>query len=73
MQAHQLIPHPAMPAKQVTKVAVSIRGDHPNWLRIRWRVEGAQSLVLPKITSKRRTGRIVEDDMFRNVREARRG
>ena len=54
MQAHQLIPHPAVPAKYVSGVTVSIRDDHPNWLRIRWRVEGAQSLVLPKITSKRR-------------------
>ncbi|WFL77020.1 DOMON-like domain-containing protein [Altererythrobacter arenosus] len=54
MQAHRLIPHPAHPPLAVTAIEARIHDDDANWLRLRWKVEGAQKLVLPRIGSKTR-------------------
>ena len=54
MQAYRLIPHPAHPSTAVTSVEAKVGGDDPNWLQLRWRIEGSSKLLLPPITGKLR-------------------
>ncbi|MEO6041410.1 MAG: DOMON-like domain-containing protein [Croceibacterium sp.] len=47
MQTHQLAPHPDHPPAQVSAVEARVIGFDANWLRLRWRIEGAETLVVP--------------------------
>jgi hypothetical protein len=47
MQTHPLLPHPDHPPLAVSQVEARIIGRDANWLRMRWRVEGSQQLVVP--------------------------
>ena len=46
----------------MTKVEARIIGRDANWLRVRWRVEGAQQLVVPPFAGKGRT-----DDLWQTT------
>ncbi|HTM95132.1 MAG TPA: hypothetical protein VL100_04840, partial [Croceibacterium sp.] len=54
MQTHALIAHPAHAPLRVSSVEAKIIGVADNWLRVRWRIEGAQALVVPPFAGKGR-------------------
>lgn len=54
MQTHQLVSHPAHPPVAVTNVEAKIIGQDAQWLRARWRIDGAQQLVVPTFAGKGR-------------------
>ncbi|MBE5072808.1 DOMON-like domain-containing protein [Erythrobacteraceae bacterium E2-1 Yellow Sea] len=64
MQAYPLIAHPSCPPLQVNAVEARVGLDDPNWLRLRWRVEGAGQLVLPRIGSKKRADGLWQTTCF---------
>ena len=64
MQAHRLKPHPMHPPLSVSSVEVKLRADDPNWLRIRWRIEEAQDVFLPKIAGKKRADGLWQSTCF---------
>ena len=64
MQAYRLIPHPDHPPLAVSAIEARIGGDHPNWLQLRWRIEGSGKLVLPKITGKVRADNLWQTTCF---------
>ena len=64
MQAYPLIPHPSCPPLQVASVDARVGLDDPNWLRIRWRIEGSEKLVLPRIGSKKRADGLWQTTCF---------
>lgn len=49
-----LLHHPASPPSAVTGVEARIIGRDANWLRVRWRIEGSQRLVVPPFAGKGR-------------------
>ena len=54
--------HPAHPPLAVSQVEARIIGRDENWLRVRWRVEGSQQLVVPPFAGKGRT-----DDLWQTT------
>jgi len=62
MQTHLLVAHPDHPALGVSQVEARIIGRDANWLRVRWRVEGSQQLVVPAFAGKGRT-----DDLWQTT------
>lgn len=54
METHELLPHPANLPLGVTRVEARMLALDPHWLTLRWRVEGAQRLVLPPFAGKGR-------------------
>ena len=62
MQTHQLSAHPAHPPARVTGVEAKVIGFDPSWLRVRWRVEGAQGLVVPPFSGRGRA-----DELWRST------
>lgn len=64
MQTHALIAHPAHAPLQVTSVGAKIIGLDGEWLRLRWRVEGAQALVIPPFAGKGRADELWQTTCF---------
>ena len=54
METFDLICHPAHPAKAVTRVAACILALDEGWLTLRWKVEGAQDIILPPFAGRAR-------------------
>jgi hypothetical protein len=61
-QTHALIAHPAHAPLQVTSVEAKIIGADREWLRLRWRIEGGQALVVPPFAGKGRA-----DELWRTT------
>lgn len=57
-----LEPHPAHPPLAVSAVGARILGRDDFWLRLRWRIEGAQALVVPPFAGKGRA-----DELWRTT------
>jgi hypothetical protein len=51
---YTLLPHPGSAPSAVTGIEARIIGRDAQWLRVRWRVEGAQQLVAPAFAGKGR-------------------
>ena len=64
MQTYPLIAHPEHPPANVTQVEARIIGRDGNWLRARWRIEGAQSLVVPAFAGKGRADELWQTTCF---------
>ena len=64
MQTHQLVPHPDHPPLAVGQVEARIIGADANWLRVRWRIEGSQQLVVPAFAGKGRTDQLWQTTCF---------
>jgi hypothetical protein len=64
MQTHQLTAHPAYPPAQVTGVEARVIGADAEWLRVRWRVEGAQALVAPPFAGRGRADELWKTTCF---------
>jgi hypothetical protein len=62
MQTHPLVLHPDHPPAAVAQVEARVIGRDANWLRVRWRVEGTQRLVVPPFAGKGRT-----DDLWQTT------
>lgn len=62
MQTHSLAPHPDSPSRAVSGIEARIIGRDANWLRVRWRIEGAQELVVPAFAGKGRA-----DELWRTT------
>lgn len=54
MQTHQLVPHPAHPPARVSAVEARIIGFDAGWLRVRWRIESAQAMIVPPFAGRGR-------------------
>ena len=64
MQTHQLVPHPDYPPLAVSQVEARVIGADANWLRVRWRIEGTQQLVVPAFAGKGRTDQLWQTTCF---------
>jgi len=62
MQTHPLVAHPDHPPLAVSSIEARIIGRDPNWLRVRWRVEGTQQLVVSAFAGRGRT-----DDLWQTT------
>lgn len=62
METHTLIPHPDFPPSAVRSITARITPPDANWLRLRWRIDGAERLVVPKFAGKGRA-----DDLWRTT------
>jgi len=64
MQTYPLAFHPAQPPLAVSAVDARIIGHDANWLRVRWRIEGSQSLVVPPFAGKGRADELWQTTCF---------
>ena len=64
MQTYPLTAHPDHPPAKVTQMEAKIIGRDANWLRVRWRIEGSQSLVVPPFAGKGRAGELWQTTCF---------
>jgi hypothetical protein len=64
MQTYPLAAHPDHPPLAVTQVEARIIGRDANWLRVRWRIEGSQSLVVPPFAGKGRADELWQTTCF---------
>jgi len=62
MQTYQLAVHTDHPARTVERVEARIIGRDSSFLRVRWKVEGAQHLVVPPFGGRGRA-----DDLWRTT------
>lgn len=63
MQTHSLVPHPAYPPSAVRAITARITPDG-DWLRLRWRIEGAHMLVVPPFAGKGRADGLWQTTCF---------
>jgi len=54
LETYQLLPHPQHMPVQVSAIEARIVRFDPNWLSLRWKVEGAGALVLPPFAGRGR-------------------
>lgn len=64
MQTHLLTAHPTRPAAKITSVEARVLGADENWLRLRWRIDGAQELVTPPFAGKGRADLLWQTTCF---------
>lgn len=64
MQTYQLTVHPAHPPARVQSVEARIIGADANWLRLRWRIEGSQGLLVPPFAGKGRADNLWQTTCF---------
>ena len=64
MQTHLLVPHPDHPAAVASRVEARIIGADASWLRVRWRIEGAQALLVPPFAGKGRADGLWQTTCF---------
>ena len=62
MQTHQLVAHPAHPPPGASSVEARVIGFDADWLRVRWRIEGARGLVVPAFAGRGRA-----DELWRTT------
>ncbi len=73
MQTHELTAHPAHPPQRIEGVEARILGFDENWLRLRWRVEGSQALVVPAFAGRGRAEELWRTTCFELFLRPRRG
>lgn len=54
MESWELLSHPDHPPVSVSGIAVRLTAADPNWLTLRWRIEGAGRIVVPPLAGKGR-------------------
>jgi hypothetical protein len=64
LETHRLLCHPATPAKSVRSVEARIIGIDAQWLRLRWRLEGPEQLVVPPFAGKGRADELWKSTCF---------
>lgn len=63
MQTHSLIAHPDFPPASVRQIIARLTPDG-DWLRLRWRIEGAQRLVVQSFAGKGRADGLWQTTCF---------
>jgi hypothetical protein len=61
---YQLQPHSDHPPTAVRAIESRIIGRDANWLRVRWRIEGTQNLVVPPFAGKGRADELWQTTCF---------
>lgn len=64
MQTHRLMAHPAHPPARISAVEARVIGLDADWLRVRWRIEGAQALVVPPFAGRGRADELWKTTCF---------
>lgn len=64
MQNYPLTAHSAHPPLAVRSVEAKVLGSDANWLRLRWRIEGAERLVVPAFAGKGRAAGLWKTTCF---------
>ncbi|GAB5347600.1 DOMON-like domain-containing protein [Alteriqipengyuania sp. 357] len=64
METYRLAPHPAFPPLEVTQVATRLDRSDRDWLRLSWRVAGAEQLVLPPLAGPGRADELWKTTCF---------
>ena len=64
MQTYRLKAHPAHPPARVTGVEGRVIGLDDDWLRVRWRVDGAQALIVPAFAGRGRADELWKTTCF---------
>ncbi|MFV0643449.1 MAG: DOMON-like domain-containing protein [Sphingomonadaceae bacterium] len=64
MQTYTLIAHPDFPARNIRSVEARIIGHDRQWLRLRWRLEGGQDLVIPPFAGRGRADELWQSTCF---------
>ncbi len=64
MQTYPLTAHPDHPPREVSQVEARIIGRDTNWLRVRWRIEGSQALVVPPFAGRGRADELWQTTCF---------
>lgn len=64
MQTHELAPHPAHPPLAIRRVEARILSLTDNWVRVRWRIDGSQKLVIPKFAGRGRADNLWQTTCF---------
>ncbi len=62
MQTYRLVSHPSQPPLTITGIEAKVIGFDGEWLRVRWRVDGAQALVVPAFAGRGRS-----DDLWKTT------
>lgn len=62
MEKYQLLAHPAFPPRHVRSITASLSLEHEQWVRLRWRIEGAGRIVVPPLAGRRRA-----DDLWKTT------
>ena len=62
MQTHRLIAHSTHPPERVRGVDARVIGFDADWLRVRWRIDHAQALVVPAFAGRGRS-----DDLWKTT------
>lgn len=61
---HELVPHPAHPASEISAVTARVDASDPNWLQLRWRIEGTGALSVPSPAGRRRADGLWQTTCF---------
>ncbi len=64
MQTYQLEYHPAFPPSAVKTIEARIIGADDAWLRVRWRLEGSDRLIVPPFAGKGRADGLWQTTCF---------
>lgn len=64
MQTHELTAHPAHQPLAAERIAASIDMRRPDWVTMRWRIEGAGRLVIPAFAGRRRADKLWQSTCF---------
>jgi hypothetical protein len=64
LQTQPLVAHPAHPPARVSGVEAKVIGFDADWLRFRWRIEGAQDLVVPPFAGRGRANELWKTTCF---------
>jgi len=64
LQIYPLACHPDHPAITISSIEARIIGRDANWLRLRWRIEGSSSLVVPPFAGKGRADGLWQTTCF---------
>jgi hypothetical protein len=63
LQTHSLVAHPSFRPAEVRAITARITPDG-DWLRLRWRIEGARKLVVPPFAGRGRTDGLWQTTCF---------
>ena len=64
METYRLVPHPDFPPKTIRSVEARVTGIDAQWLRLRWRIDGPDQLVVPGFAGKGRSDNLWKTTCF---------
>jgi hypothetical protein len=64
LETHRLTCHPATPARSVRGVEARVIGIDADWLRLRWRIDGPEELIVPAFAGKGRADELWKTTCF---------